>query len=58
MFTIQEDNAVLLAELNARIRGYEENMREIKLQIEQKEREYDEVYQKMIYTDEQLYHAE
>jgi hypothetical protein len=30
MFTIQEDNAVLLAELNARIRGYEENMSEIK----------------------------
>jgi hypothetical protein len=32
MFTIQEDNAILLAELNARIRGYEENMSAISKQ--------------------------
>jgi hypothetical protein len=44
MFTIQEDNAILLAELNARIRGYEENMSVIAKQHEEKEQEYEDMY--------------
>ena len=52
MFTIQEDNASVLAELNARIRGYEENLASIAKEQESKEQEYDEMYQKLIYKDE------
>lgn len=58
MFTIQEDNGILLAELNSRIRGYEESISQIMKQQEEKEQEYEDMYQKLIYKDEQLYQAE
>jgi hypothetical protein len=48
----------LIAELHARIRGYEENMNSIAKQQEEKEQEYEDMYQKLIYKDEQLFQAE
>lgn len=44
----------MLAELNARVRSYEENLSSIARQQEEKEAEYEEMYQKLIIKDEQL----
>ena len=48
----------MIAELHARIRGYEENLNSIAKQQEEKEQEYEDMYQKLIYKDEQLFQAE
>ena len=42
----------MLAELNARVRSYEENLSSIARQQEEKEAEYEEMYQKLIIKDE------
>jgi chaperonin cofactor prefoldin len=44
LFTIQEDNASVLAELNERIRGYEENIASIAKQQETKDQEFEDMY--------------
>ena len=44
MFTMQEENAVLMAELNGRIRGFEDKIVLIVKEQEEKDQDYEDMY--------------
>ena len=44
MFTMQEEHAAMLMGLNARIRGYEDNLKSIVFQQEEKDQEFEDMY--------------
>lgn len=58
MFTIQEESAVLMAELHQRIRGFEDKISLIVKEQEEKDQDYEDIYQKLIIKDEQVFQLE